>query len=1040
MAVDWFADPLAWTGFLRAQGFSLGVGDELRVMLLLDELRGRCIPLPDVATAARWVAPVLCRNSDQQARLVTLLDGFVALVEPKLIPPVPPVTPEVAQALRSNRYWWWLVGVVLVCISIMATVAFWNGTGTPAFLAPTPPVTDAARPVADTAPALAHALAVLENVVLALIPLLLAIVLLAARHRRRAALSRGLAPREARQSGLGIRIIDVPLFRRAALQATFADLRRHRMVPGEGIDVPASIAATLAAAGFVMWVPAQRPSLPDHLLLVDLSGRDDHMGALADLLTARLRAEDVGIERFDFNGDPRHLRVVGGHNGERPNFTDLQTLRTRYPDHRLLVLSDTAIFGESANGGWRDWADDLQLWQEAAVITPLPAGQWGPRESALIHRGFAVTEATPPGLASLVRQLRENMPHERATPGGAALTALDQRLSVDPYLWLGDLPPPQRIVRGLLTDLNAALGHEGFFWLSALAVFPTMHPRLTLALGGVLADASGQSLLTEERLARLCRLPWLRRGRMPDWLRLAPVRGLQQRDAEAEQARTAWTYLLEPVREGIDDVLPIKVVRRVASGLPELVGRILRQRPAYREAILLSFINRRKLPELSVELPAQLTRVLQAGLPWMDLTVLLTGAALSGLTALMLGMASDPAAAIGAVFEKISSLTLLASPSFLIGLFGLALGLVYFYLRNLGFLAAGAAPLASAERRVHDVLRETARIARSRIGVLLSITLIAVAAVVLYRTLRDINFDEVVNAIELVEKYNLARAALLVAAGYFTLTFYDLFALRTIGRADVPYRVAALAGFTSYAVGHNVGASAFTGGAVRYRIYSAHGLSVIDVAKVCFVAGLTFWLGNAAVLGLGVVIAPQAVSAIDQLPPLANQILALAILGVLATYVARVWQTPRVVGRHNWLVTLPNGRLTLLQIGIGTVDLGCGAAAMYMLVPDEPYIGFVTLAVIFGSSTLLGFASLSPRGLGVFDAAMLVALWQFDTEDLVAGLLLFRLLYYLVPLGLSLAILGGREVWLGTQAAWRTKRQDSNYSGINSDEAPRSSS
>jgi hypothetical protein len=96
---------------------------------------------------------------------------------------------------------------------------------------------------------------------------------------------------------------------------------------------------------------------------------------------------------------------------------------------------------------------------------------------------------------------------------------------------------------------------------------------------------------------------------------------------------------------------------------------------------------------------------------------------------------------------------------------------------------------------------------------------------------------------------------------------------------------------------------------------------------------------------------------------------------------------------------------------------------MYMLVPDEPYIGFVTLAVIFVSSTLLGFASHSPGGLGVFDAAMLVALWQFDTEDLVAGLLLFRLLYYLVPFGLSLAILGSREIWLSVHAArWRKRR------------------
>jgi len=313
------------------------------------------------------------------------------------------------------------------------------------------------------------------------------------------------------------------------------------------------------------------------------------------------------------------------------------------------------------------------------------------------------------------------------------------------------------------------------------------------------------------------------------------------------------------------------------------------------------------------------------------------------------------------------------------------------------------------------------KIGWGRVGVLLSITIIAVAAVVLYHTLRDIDFQEVVDAMEAVEKHDVARAAFFVAAGYFTLTLYDLFALRNVGHADVPYRIAALAGFTSYAVGHNIGASAFTGGAVRYRIYSAHGLTAIDVAKVCFVAGLTFWLGNATVLGLGIALAPQAASAINQLPPLVNRILALGILGVLTTYVAWVWRTPRVVGRHNWVVTLPNGPLTLLQIGVGIVDLACCAAAMYMLVPDEPYIGFVTLAVIFVSSTLLGFASHSPGGLGVFDAAMLVALWQFDTEDLVAGLLLFRLLYYLVPFGLSLAILGGREVWLSLQVARRSK-------------------
>jgi uncharacterized membrane protein YbhN (UPF0104 family) len=301
----------------------------------------------------------------------------------------------------------------------------------------------------------------------------------------------------------------------------------------------------------------------------------------------------------------------------------------------------------------------------------------------------------------------------------------------------------------------------------------------------------------------------------------------------------------------------------------------------------------------------------------------------------------------------------------------------------------------------------------SRLGIALSLTIIIVAAVVLYRILRHIDPDELVDAIEATDWHTLIIAGLFVVAGYLTLTFYDLFALRTIGRTEVPYRVAALAGFTSYAVGHNVGASVFSGGAVRYRVYSSWGLSIIDVTKICFVAGLTFWLGNATVLGLGILDAPQAARAMDQMPLWCNRVLALVLLGMLSAYVIWVWIKPRVIGRDGWQVTLPGGPLTLLQIAIGIVDLGCCAAAMYMLVPDEPNLGFVTVAVIFVAATLLGFASHAPGGLGVFDATMMVALWQFDKEDLLAGLLLFRLLYYIIPFVISLVILGTREFLLG---------------------------
>ena len=321
--------------------------------------------------------------------------------------------------------------------------------------------------------------------------------------------------------------------------------------------------------------------------------------------------------------------------------------------------------------------------------------------------------------------------------------------------------------------------------------------------------------------------------------------------------------------------------------------------------------------------------------------------------------------------------------------------------------------MLEAIRRAISFLRQ--KHVLHRLGIVISIAVIAVACYVLYHMLRGIDVNEVIEAIKGTAPRQIALAALFVAAGYVTLTFYDWFAVRAIGHRRIPYRINALASFTSYSIGHNVGASVFTGGAVRYRIYSAWGLNAIDVAKVCFLAGLTFWLGNAAVLGLGIAYHPEAAASIDQLPPWLNRVAAFGILIALVGYVVWVWTQPRAVGRGPWTVTLPGGPLTLLQIAIGIIDLGFCALAMYVLVPDEPQIGFVVVAVIFVSATLLGFASHSPGGLGVFDAAMLVGLWQMDREELLAGMLLFRLLYYIAPFVISVILLTLREIILGAR-------------------------
>ena len=200
--------------------------------------------------------------------------------------------------------------------------------------------------------------------------------------------------------------------------------------------------------------------------------------------------------------------------------------------------------------------------------------------------------------------------------------------------------------------------------------------------------------------------------------------------------------------------------------------------------------------------------------------------------------------------------------------------------------------MSSVLRAITRFLSE--KVGWHRFGIVVSITIVAIAAL---RPIPQVAWPQRQQGPHRHGRRwsirDVALAALFVAAGYFTLTFYDLFALRTIGRKDVPYRTGALAGFTSYSIGHNVGASVFTGGAVRYHIYSTWGLNAVEVAKICFIAGLTFWLGNATVLGLGIAYEPEAAAAIDQLPIWLNRTFGNRDLAGARIVRAWVWTAPR---------------------------------------------------------------------------------------------------------------------------------------------------
>src|SRR5262249_18296390 len=296
-------------------------------------------------------------------------------------------------------------------------------------------------------------------------------------------------------------------------------------------------------------------------------------------------------------------------------------------------------------------------------------------------------------------------------------------------------------------------------------------------------------------------------------------------------------------------------------------------------------------------------------------------------------------------------------------------------------------------------------------GAVLSIAIAAGAIFALTHSLRNIDYEKVFVIIRGTEPSVIALALVMVTASYASITLYDWLALHTMGRKDVPYRIAALASFTSYPIAHGIGAVALISPVIRYRIYSRNGVGAMGVANICFLTGLTFWLGNMTALGFSLLYQPTAIGVIDHLPSWANRMLAVVLLSGVAGFLVWSWLRPRQIGRSQWLVRLPSGPLVLVQILVGLLDLSAAAISMYVLLPAGLDIGFFRLIAVFIAATLLGFASHAPAGLGVFDATILIGLGGEHRESLLAALLMFRFLYHLVPLTIALALFGGVELW-----------------------------
>src|ERR1700735_4322315 len=131
----------------------------------------------------------------------------------------------------------------------------------------------------------------------------------------------------------------------------------------------------------------------------------------------------------------------------------------------------------------------------------------------------------------------------------------------------------------------------------------------------------------------------------------------------------------------------------------------------------------------------------------------------------------------------------------------------------------------------------------------LGLALFGLALFWLHYLLGQYRWQDVFARVQALSGVKILRASLFTVAGYGSLTLYDALAVRFAG-ARVPYPRIALISFMGYAIGHNVGMNTLSGGAIRYRAYSALGLRAKQITTIIAFGTVPFVLGAAVLLGL----------------------------------------------------------------------------------------------------------------------------------------------------------------------------------------------
>jgi uncharacterized membrane protein YbhN (UPF0104 family) len=295
------------------------------------------------------------------------------------------------------------------------------------------------------------------------------------------------------------------------------------------------------------------------------------------------------------------------------------------------------------------------------------------------------------------------------------------------------------------------------------------------------------------------------------------------------------------------------------------------------------------------------------------------------------------------------------------------------------------------------------------LGPLASIIIFGASLVVLWYIIREIQPGELASAFANASLRQLGLACGFTALSYLLLTGYDSLALKRLG-LSIPYRTTALASFTSYSVSFTLGFPIVTGGTVRYWIYSPKGVRASEVASLTVIAGLTFWLGLGAILCASLFYATPSVAALARTSPLVVQAVGAAVAVATAGYLVWIASGERTIRVRGWNLPLPGLAITLGQMFLGAAEVCAAAAVLFVLLPGGHGIDYPSFLAVYVFACLVGIASHAPGGLGVFEATMLVALSRLPFEPVLGALLIFRIIYYILPFILALVLLALNEM------------------------------